>query len=117
MARKKKKVKDNIYEPPEIVGKVDDLPPPQRINRGQSVYDDAILTGVETEGRWVKVDPMGRTQQAFRNALNKRLEVLGLDMQVAQRGKFIYVKFDGETEGVVEMIERVRAESKAIYGE
>ncbi len=116
MARKKKS-KDNIYEPPEVIGDVDALPPPRRVSKGKSVYDNAILAGVAKEGRWVKVDPMGRTQQAFRNALNKRLELLELEMQVAQRGKFIYVKFDGETEGVVEMIERVRAESKAIYGE
>jgi hypothetical protein len=116
MARKKKK-KDNIYEPPEVVGDVEALPPPRRLNKGQSVYDDAILAGVEKEGRWVKVDPMGRTQQAFRNALNKRLEVLELEMKVAQRGKFIYVKFDGEAEGVAEMIERVRAETRALYGE
>ena len=115
MARKKRK--DNIYEPPEVVGDVDALPPPRRVNKGQSVYDDAIFAGIATEGRWVKVDPMGRTQQAFRNALNKRLEVLELEMAVAQRGKFIYVKFDGETEGVVEMIERVRAESRAKYGD
>ena len=116
MARKKKK-KDNIYEPPEVVGDVDALPPPRRPGKGKSVYDNAILAGVEKEGRWVQVDPMGRTQQAFRNALNKRLEVLDLEMEVAQRGKFIYVKYTGDTEGVAEMVERVRAESRAQYGE
>ena len=72
---------------------------------------------VDQEGRWVKIDPMGRTQQAFRNALNKRLEVLDLEMAVAQRGQFIYVKYTGDTEGVAEMVERVRAETRAQYGE
>ena len=115
MPRKKKK--DNIYEPPEVVGDVDAIPPPQRRNKGMSVYDNAIVATVESEGSWVKIDPMGRTQQAFRNSLKKRLEQLDLIMQVRQRGQFVYMKYEGETEGIVEMVERVRAESRAEYGE
>jgi len=104
------------YAPPEIVGDVAQLPPVLR-ERGVSMYDPVIIAAVENEGRWVKVDPKGRTHQAFRNAILTRLEQLGLIMKVKQRGSLVYVRYDGKVEGVTEMIERVRKESRAQYGD
>lgn len=104
------------YAPPEVVGDVDALPPVMR-ERGVSMYDDVIIHAVEMEGRWVKVDPKGRTHQAFRNAILSRLEQLGLEMRVSQRGKLAYVRYDGDVEDVSDMIERIRDESRAQYGD
>lgn len=111
-----KKHPGDPYAPPEVVGDVDQLPPVLR-ERGVSMYDPVIIAAVEHEGRWVKVDPKGRTQQAFRNAMQVRLEQLDLVMKVKQRGSMVYVRYDGKTEGVKEMIERVRNESRAQYGD
>ncbi len=104
------------YAPPEVVGDVDALPPVLR-ERGISVYDPVIIAAVNHEGRWVKIDPKGRTLQAFRNALLTRCEQLDLEIKVKQRGSLVYVRYDGKTEGVTEMIERVRNESRAQYGD
>lgn len=104
------------YSPPEVVGDVDALPPVLR-ERGVSIYDPVIIAAVNHESRWVKIDPKGRTLQAFRNALLTRCEQLGLEMKVKQRGSLVYVRYDGKTEGVIEMIERVREESRAQYGD
>jgi hypothetical protein len=104
------------YAPPEVVGDVEQIPPVLR-ERGISVYDPVIIAAVEREGRWVQVDPKGRTLQAFRNAILTRAEQLVLVLKVKQRGSLIYVRYDGKTEGVVEMIERVRKESRAQYGD
>ncbi len=104
------------YAPPVIVGDVDALPPMLR-ERGVSMYDHVIIGAIKLEGRWIQVNPGDRTHQAFRNAIFLRLEQLEIVMDVSQRGKFVYVRYQGETEGKVEMIERVRAESRAQYGD
>ncbi len=104
------------YAPPEVVGDVDALPPVMR-ERGVSMYDPIIIYAVENQGRWTKVDPKGRTHQAFRNAILSRLEQLGLEMKVKQRGKLAYVRYDGDVEDVTDMIERIRDESRAQYGD
>jgi hypothetical protein len=84
MPRKKKSLR--VYEPPEIVGNVDALPPVQRHNKGESMYDEAIVHATENKGKWIAVDPMGRTSAAFRNGLAKRLLVLDLEeVQIAVR--------------------------------
>ncbi len=85
--------------------------------RGVSMYDHVIIAAIKLESRWIQVDPGDRTHQAFRQAMQIRLEQLELDMDIAQRGKLVYVRYQGETEGKVEMIERVRAESRAQYGD
>ncbi len=104
------------YAPPEVVGDVDQLPPVLR-ERGVSVYDHVIIAAIEHEGRWIQVDPKGRTLQAFRNAILVRAEQLDLTLRVNQRGSLVYVRYDGMVEGVLAMIERVREESRAQYGD
>ena len=104
------------YAPPTIVGDVDALPPLLR-ERGVSLYDHVIIAAIKLESRWIEVDPGSRTPQAFRNAMLVRLEQLEMEMRISQRGKHAFVRYDGETEGKVEMIERVRAESRAQYGD
>jgi hypothetical protein len=49
MPRKKKSLR--VYEPPEIVGNVDALPPVQRHNKGESMYDEAIVHATENKGK------------------------------------------------------------------
>ncbi len=104
------------YTPPEIVGDVDALPPVMREARGVSMYDDIIIHAVKKEGRWVQVDRKGRSQQTFRNGIEARLEQLDLEMRVAKRGKLAYVRYDGDVEDVGDMIDRIRDESRAQYG-
>ncbi len=105
------------YSPPEIVGDVAALPPVMRGERGISMYDDIIIHAVKKKGRWVQVDRKGRTQQAVRNAIEARLEQLSLEMRIAQRGKLAYVRYDGDVEDVGDMIDRIRSESRAQYGD
>jgi hypothetical protein len=103
--------KTKRYKPPSIVGDVDAIPPVKRANRGESVYDPIIKYAVENGGRWVAVDPQGRSLQAFRNAIRLRLTRLGLDMLVKQRGEYIYVKYEGDTDGMIEHIEKMREQT------
>ena len=105
------------YEPPEMAEVVTELPPPMRGGAGESIYDEIILLVAKNEGQWVAVDPMGRSPGAFRNGVGERLEKLDLTMSIAQRGKYMYMKYDGPGEEVADMIERVREESRAAYGE
>jgi len=104
--------KHKSYKPPSIVGDVDAIPPVRRTNRGESVYDPVIKYAVENGGRWIAVDPQGRSLQAFRNAIRLRLTQLGLDMLVKQRGDHIYVKYEGDTEGMIEHIEKMRERAR-----
>ncbi len=105
------------YEPPEVADISLELPPPMRGKRGESVYDEVILATADHEGQWVAVDPKGRSAGAFRTGVVDRLEKLGLEMLVKQRGAYMYMKFEGGGEPVEALIERVRAESRAAYGE
>ena len=109
--------KSGEHDPPQVIETVGELPPPMRGGKGESVYDDVILQAAAVEGAWLKVDPKGRSLAAFRNGVIERAEKLELDtMQVRVRGNFVYIRYQGG-ENVKDMIERVREEARAIYGE
>ncbi len=105
------------YEPPEMAEVVAELPPPMRGRPGESIYDEIIQIVADHQGQWVAVDPMGRSPGAFRTGATERLEKLDLTMTIRQRGAYMYMKYDGPGEEVADMIKRVRAESRAAYGE
>jgi hypothetical protein len=105
------------YKPPEIVGDVDAVPPPMRKTKAESVYDPLIEYASEREGRWAKIDPAGRNLQNFRNGIKARAETLGIELAVRKRGKFVYIKYDGEGQAVRDIIAQIREESRATYGD
>jgi hypothetical protein len=107
----------SIEETPFVFGPVEELPPVQR-ERGVSIYDPVIVAATEHPSEWIQCERGNRTVSAFKSAVLLRAAQLDLEViTVKQRGQMMYVKYDGPGQDVAAMIEQVRAESRAHYGE